>query len=239
MTRLLTGKTAIVAGADLALGAAVARAFLAHGANVVAGGTRDFAAPEGARRMRLDPRAPSDWRRATDLARAEFGGLTTLVCTVADPGRPNVEDTDEAQWDATLDSDLRGTWLGMKACVPAIRASGGGAIVVTASTAAAVGTGHSAAYHAAMAGVLMLARTAALEYAGENIRVNAVLPGPVDPSLAADLDAATRARLVAATPLGRLAHADEIAGAYVFLASDLAAFVTGIGLVVDGGHTAA
>ena len=127
----------------------------------------------------------------------------------------------------------------MKACIPAIRAAGGGAVVNTSSTAAIVGTGHSAAYHSAMAGVLMLTRTAAIEYAGENIRINAVLPGPIDPSLLAGLDEGMRQTLLDMTPMKRLGRADEIANAYVFLASDLATFVTGTGLVVDGGFTAA
>lgn len=224
--RLLAGKTAIVAGADLALGAAVARAFVEHGANVLASDD-------------LDPRDPESWRRAVAAARARFGGLTTLVNAAPDPGSGDVEATLESEWDATLDADLRGPWLGMKHCIPAIRESGGGAVINTSSTAATVGTGRSAAYHAAMAGVLMLTRTAAIEYAGQNIRINAVLVGPVDPSLAAGLDPRARDELTALTPLKRLGTAEEIAGAYVFLASDLASYVTGSGLVVDGGYTAA
>ena len=127
----------------------------------------------------------------------------------------------------------------MKACIPAIRAAGGGAVVNTSSTAAIVDTGHSAAYHGAMAGVLMLTRTAAIEYAGGNIRINAVLPGPVDPSLLPGLDDSARRKFLDMTPMRRLGSAEEIANAYVFLASDLATFVTGTGLVVDGGFTAA
>ncbi len=236
---ILKGKTAIVAGADAALGAAIVRRFLEHGASVVAGGA--FGDPESDRLRiaRLDPRDPADWDGAVALARSAFGGLTTLVNTVPDAGRPGIEQTSEAEWDSTIDADLRGAWLGMKACIPAIRAAGGGAVVNTSSTAAIVGTGHSAAYHGAMAGVLMLTRTAAIEYAGENIRINAVLPGPVDPSLLAGLDEGTRKTFLDMTPMKRLGRADEIANAYVFLASDLATFVTGTGLVVDGGFTAA
>ncbi len=236
---ILKGKTAIVAGAGAALGAAIVRRFLDHGANVVAGGA--FGSPDSAclRVVDREPRNPADWDSAVERARTAFGNLTTLVNTVPDAGRPGVEQTSEAEWDGTIDADLRGAWLGMKACIPAIRAAGGGAVVNTSSTAALVGTGHSAAYHGAMAGVLMLTRTAALEYAGENIRINAVLPGPVDPSLLAGLDEATRRTLLDMTPMKRLGRADEIANAYVFLASDLATYVTGTGLVVDGGFTAA
>lgn len=236
---ILKGKTAIVAGAGAALGAAIVRRFLEHGANVVAGGAFDSPSSANLRVVELDPRNPADWASAVERARTAFGGLTTLVNTVPDAGLPGVEQTSEAEWDGTIDADLRGAWLGMKACIPAIRAAGGGAVVNTSSTAALVGTGHSAAYHGAMAGVLMLTRTAALEYAGQNIRINAVLPGPVDPSMLVELDETTRRTLLEMTPMKRLGRAEEIANAYVFLASDLATYVTGIGLVVDGGFTAA
>ncbi len=239
MTGLLAGKTAIVAGADGALGAAIVAAFLTHGANVVAGGAYTGEKSSRLRVGALDPRDPGSWQSLVDLAQAEFGGLTTLVNTAPAPGRAGVEQTSEAEWDGTIDADLRGAWLGMKAAIPAIRKSGGGAVINTSSTAAMVGSGHSAAYHGAMAGVLMLTRTASIEYATQGIRINAVLPGPVDPSLAAGLDAAAQTRFLQLTPMKRLGGADEIAGAYVFLASDLATFVTGTGLVVDGGYTAA
>ena len=236
---ILNGKAAIVAGADSVLGAAIVRCFLKYGANVVAGGAFDGQEAKNLRVAKLDPRKQSDWECAVAIARTEFGGLTTLVNTVPDAGQAGVEQTSESEWDGTINSDLRGTWLGMKACIPAIRATGGGAVVNTSSTAAIVGTGHAAAYHGAMAGVLMLTRTAAIEYADANIRINAVLPGPVDPSLQACLDDATRQTFVDMTPMKRFGGADEIANTYAFLASDLATFITGIGLIVDGGFTAA
>jgi len=239
MTGLLQGKTAIVAGADFALGAAIVASFLTHGANVVAGGVYAGEKSSRLRASALDPRDPDAWARLVDLAVAEFGGLTTLVNTAPNPGRAGIEQTSEAEWDGTIDADLRGAWLGMKAAIPAIRKSGGGAVINTSSTAAMVGSGHSAAYHGAMAGVLMLTRTASIEYATQGIRINAVLPGPVDPSLVVGLDAAAQTRFLQLTPMKRLGGADEIAGAYVFLASDLSTFVTGTGLVVDGGYTAA
>jgi NAD(P)-dependent dehydrogenase (short-subunit alcohol dehydrogenase family) len=154
------------------------------------------------------------------------------------PGRAGVEQMTEADWDRTVDTDLKGTWLGMKVCIPAIRRAGGGAIVNTSSNYAIVGSGRAAAYHAAKAGVLMLSRTAAIEYARENIRVNAVLPGLTDTPRMASLPADWRASILEATPMGRFATPDEIANVYVFLASDLASFVTGTGLVADGGFSA-
>lgn len=250
MTRLLEGKTAIVAGAAQDLGAGIVRSFVRHGANVVAGDPSEFAvlamAAEiasgtpgiGIKAVRLDVTRASDWQSAVALAESAFGFLSILVNTAPAPGRPGIEQTSEAEWDGTIDADLRGSWLGMKACIPALRRAGGGAIVNTSSTSAIVGTGHSAAYHGAMAGVLMLTRTAAIEYAERNVRINAVLPGPVDPSQITGLSEAQRQAIIAMTPMRRLARPEEVANAYVFLASDLASYMTGVGLVVDGGYTA-
>ncbi|MSP89156.1 MAG: SDR family oxidoreductase [Alphaproteobacteria bacterium] len=250
MTRLLEGKTAIVAGAAQELGAGIVRSFVRHGANVVAGDLSEsavraiVAAVEptaqgtGIRAIRLDVTKAVDWQGAVALAESAFGSLSILVNTAPASGRPGIEQTSEAEWDGTIDADLRGSWLGMKTCIPALRRAGGGAIVNTSSTSAMVGTGHSAAYHGAMAGVLMLTRTAAIEYAERNIRINAVLPGPIDPSQIAGLSEAQRQAIIAMTPMRRLANPEEVANTYVFLASDLASYMTGVGLVVDGGYTA-
>jgi NAD(P)-dependent dehydrogenase (short-subunit alcohol dehydrogenase family) len=154
------------------------------------------------------------------------------------PARPGVEDTTEAEWDRTIDTDLKGTWLGMKLCIPALRRAGGGAIVNTSSTYALVGSGKAAAYHSAKAGVLMLSRAAAVEYARENIRVNAILPGVIDTPRIATLAGDWRKFLIEHTPLGRLGRPEEIGNAVAFLVSDEASFITGASLVVDGGYTA-
>lgn len=258
--QLLAGKTALVAGALCGCGPAIVRRFVAHGARVLAGDVDDAAGEaligqinrqsgdRGPGNQRaggasaaftsLDVRSETGWRQAVTRAEATFGAVTVLVnCTVT-AAPSGIEETSETEWDQKLEADLTGSWLGMKYCIPAIRRAGGGAVVNTSSIGAIVGSGGAAASHSAAAGVLMLSRTAAIEYARQHIRINAVLCGPADPAQLAALDDEQRQRLIAATPMGRLATPDELADAYVFLASDLASFVTGTALVVDGGYTA-
>ena len=220
MAGLLQGKVALISGAAHGIGAGVARQFVRHGARVLVTDVLDDearavvdelnrdAADGPARFARLDVTREPDWRAAVALAEQTFGKLDTLVNVAGVPGRAGVEQMTEADWDRTVDTDLKGTWLGMKASIPAIRRSGGGAIVNTSSNYAIVGSGRAAAYHAAKAGVLMLSRTAAIEFARENIRVNAVLPGLTDTPRMASLPADWRTSILDATPMGR-ADPDE------------------------------
>ena len=246
----LEGKVAIVTGGAHGIGAAVARIFVARGARVLIGDILDdegtplaaelnsgSKAPN-ARYMHLDVTQESDWQQAVETTEKLFGRLTTLVNNAGVPSRAGVVDTTEEQWDRTIDTDLKGTWLGMRMCIPAIIRGGGGTIINTSSNYALVASGRAAAYHTAKAGVLSLSRAAAVEYAPANIRVNAVLPGVTDTPRIATLPADWRRELVEKTPLKRLAHADEIAKAFAFLASDDASYITGTSLVVDGGYTA-
>lgn len=245
----LKGKVAIVTGAAHGIGAAIVRAFVAEGAKVLVGDILDGegnALIDGlnaeknspvASYMHFDVTRMADWAEAVTRAERLFGKLTTLVNNAGVPGRPGIEDLTEEAWSRTIDTDLKGTWLGMKACMPAFRRAGGGAVVNTCSNYALVASGRAAVYHSAKGGVLSLSRAAAVEYARQNIRVNAVLPGVVATPRNASLPADWAKHLIDQTPLGRIAHPDEIAPAYVFLASDEASFVTGASLVVDGGYT--
>jgi len=246
----LADKVAIITGGAHGIGAAEATAFVSAGAKVVVGDVLDQEgtalvarlnagrAEPAARYMHFDVTKAEDWQAAIALAEREFGRLTTLVNNAGVPARPGVEDTTEAEWDRTIDTDLKGTWLGMKLCIPALRRAGGGAIVNTSSTYALVASGKAAAYHAAKAGVLMLSRAAAVEYARESIRVNAILPGVIDTPRIATLAGDWRKFLIEHTPLGRLGRPEEIGNAVAFLVSDEASFITGASLVVDGGYTA-
>ena len=246
----LKDKVAIITGGAHGIGAAIARVFVARGAKVLIGDILDsegsaLAADINAGKpapcahyMHFDVTRQVDWEEAVRTVEKLFGPLTTLVNNAGVPGRPGVVDTTEEQWDRTIDTDLKGTWLGMKMCIPSIKRSGGGAIVNTSSNYALVASGRAAAYHSAKAGVLSLSRAAAVEFAGDNIRVNAVLPGVTDTPRIATLPPDWRKELLDRTPLNRLAHPDEVAAVFAFLASDDASYVTGTSVVVDGGFTA-
>ena len=153
-------------------------------------------------------------------------------------------DTEEADWDRLMAVNLKGTFLGMKYAIPAIRAAGGGAVVNIASVAALVGVPDRAAYCASKGGVVALTRAAAIDHVAEGVRINCIAPGTVDTPWVqritagyADPDAA-RAAMRARQPHGRLVTPEEIAAMAAYLASDEAASVVGAVMVVDGGLSA-
>jgi NAD(P)-dependent dehydrogenase (short-subunit alcohol dehydrogenase family) len=173
-----------------------------------------------------------------------YGGLHVLYNNAgifpADDG--GVLDTPEPTWQRVMDINLKGVWLGCKAGLPAMIASGGGSIVNVASFVALMGAATAQiAYTASKGGVLSMTRELAVEYARQGIRANALCPGPIETPLLTELlsDPARRARRMVHIPMGRLGRAEELAKAALFLASDDASFMTGAALVVDGGITAA
>ena len=250
MERLLEGKVAVVSGGAHGIGAAEARTFCRHGARVVVGDLLDeegdalvrainaAAGETVAAYAHLDVRSAASWGAIVHLAEATFGPLTTLVNNAGVPARSGLEDTTEAEWDATIDTDVKGSWLGMKASIPAMKRAGGGAIVNTSSHYGLVASGRATTYHTAKGGVLMLSKAAAVEYAAHNIRVNAIHPGLTDTVRIASLPGPWRQELLDSVPLKRIAAPEEVANAVLFLVSDLASYMTGASLVVDGGLTA-
>jgi NAD(P)-dependent dehydrogenase (short-subunit alcohol dehydrogenase family) len=173
-----------------------------------------------------------------------FGALHVLYNNAgifpADDG--GVLDTPESTWARVMDVNLKGVWLGCRSAIPAMRASGGGAIVNVASFVALMGAATAQiAYTASKGGVLSMTREIAIEYAREGIRANALCPGPIATPLLEELlsDAERRARRMVHIPMGRLGRAEELAKAALFLACDDSSFMTGAALVVDGGITAA
>ena len=141
-------------------------------------------------------------------------------------------------WRRVIDVNLSGVFYGMRAQIPRMLQSGGGAIVNIASIYGQVGTPGAAGYAAAKHGVVGLTQTAALEYAAQGIRINAVGPAYIDTPLLKGLSAEARAALVSQHPIGRLGRAEEVAELVVWLSSERASFVTGSYYPVDGGYLA-
>jgi NAD(P)-dependent dehydrogenase (short-subunit alcohol dehydrogenase family) len=250
MPMSLDNKVAIITGGVQGIGSAETEAFVRHGARVLIGDIRDAEGPSfvaslnagasapRAHYMHLDVTKFSDWEKAVATAQELFGSLTLLVNNAGVPGRAGIEETTEEAWDRTLGVDLKGTWLGMKACIPAMRKAGGGAIVNTSSTYGLVSSGRGAPYSTAKGGIIMLTKAAAVQYAAENIRVNCIHPGVTDTQRNTTISADWMQYLLDHTPLKRMARPEEIANAVVFLASDAASYITGTSLIVDGGYTA-
>ena len=176
-----------------------------------------------------------------------FGGLDALVNNAGIEGtvRPLTE-TDADNFDRVLAVNVRGVWLGMKHAAPAIAARGGGAIVNTASVAGLGGTPGIVAYGASKWAVIGMTRTAAIEFAPQKIRVNAVCPSPVETRMMRSLEAginpadpvATHDAIAASIPLGRYGEPSDVTALMCFLCSDDAVFLTGAAIPIDGAMTA-
>src|SRR5262249_40748071 len=198
-----------------------------------AGGTAVF--------IRADVSQAADAERMIAQAVSRFERQDVL-CNNAGIGVAAVcHETSEADWDRTMAVDLKGVFLGCKYGIPYMLAQGGGVICNTSSAAGQVGVLNRAAYCAAKAGVLGLTKSIAIDYAERGIRCNALVPGTVDSPwigkiVAQQAEPEAQRRLMAARqPIGRMGRPEEIARAALYLCSDDSAFVTGTGLVIDGG----
>lgn len=248
----LEGKAALISGAGGGICRAIALAFAAEGANVACCDINEKSAAETARLVEAagrraihrvcDVSREADATSAADAAQAAFGRLDILVSGAAphDPGGP-VHEIPISEWRQVVDINLTGSFLLSRAVVPHMLAGGGGSIIFIASQLARVGTAGRAAYCATKGALVQLAKVMAVDYAQQNIRVNALSPGAVETERTlrryGSFDAAD-ATLGQKHLTQRLGKVDEIAPAAVFLASDAASFVTGSDLLVDGGYTA-
>ena len=254
MAGRLDGKVALITGAGSGIGRESARLFSAEGAAVVvvdrdeeggretvdavraAGGRAAFAAADVSR--------SDDCEQMIAAAEREFGHLHVLFnnAGIMDSRDDDAVSTDEEVWDLTMKVNAKGVFLGCKHGIPALRRAGGGSIINTASFVAVLGAATpQIAYTASKGAVLALTRELAILHARENIRVNALCPGPLHTELLMkflDTEEKKRRRLVH-IPMGRFGQAREIAQAALFLASDESSFVTGTDFLVDGGISAA
>jgi len=243
----LEGKVGVVTGASRGIGAATAAAFAMAGANVVVAARSEAALESVAESIAAssgrevsaigtDVTDPSSVRSLVDKTLERFGRLDVAFNNAGDGHRPaplsevGVEDFDRA-----LGVNARGVFLCMKYEIPAMLANGGGAIVNMSSTAGLEGVRGISGYVAGKHAIVGLTKTAALDYGRQNLRVNAVAPGPIFTERLAD--PAVRELAAQVVPAGRVGNREEVAATVVWLCSDLASFVTGATLTVDGGRT--
>jgi NAD(P)-dependent dehydrogenase (short-subunit alcohol dehydrogenase family) len=250
----------MITGAGSGMGRAAARLFAGEGASVVvaeineetgrsvereirqAGGTATF--------VPCDVSRADQVAAAVDAARSELGGLHVLYNNAGlwyparGNYRPGITDgpaplLEENIWDRTIDVNLKGTYLCCRFGIPAIRDSGGGAIINVSSIAALrVGRGASDAYTAAKGGIMTMTRTLAVEHAQYGIRCNCIFPGAIKTPLVGEMTPEQERATAASIPLGRWGEPEDVARMALFLAGDESSWITGQFFVVDGGFTA-
>ncbi len=252
---LISGAAQGVSGKLMGFGGASARLLAEHGASVVLGDIDESSGELTASQIResggqatfvrLDVTVEDDWRNAVRAAVAEYGGLDILVNSAGSTAPGAVIDTTVEMWNSQLDLHGKGAFLGIKYSVPEMQKRGGGSIINLSSTDGMVGGGFSAAYSAAKGANWLLAKTAAVQYAPENIRVNSLHPGELDTPLARSAmkdilieDPDFKDPRLDWIPLGRLGTADDVSHLILYLASDESSYVTGSEFVIDGGMIA-
>ena len=247
----LENKVALISGGSRGMGAAEAEMFAAEGAHVVIADiledegrkTASKIAETGARCLftNLDVLKASDWESAISTVTSAFGKLDILVNNAGVTSRMMLLETSEPEWDRVMDINTKGTFLGIKTAIPAMKYSGGGSIVNISSQMGLVGADYiSPQYQASKGAVRILTKSVAIQYASDNIRCNSIHPAPIETDMTADIrdDADSFQDMLRRIPMGRYGKPEEVAYAVLYLASDESSFVTGSEVVVDGGRTA-
>lgn len=250
----LKEKVAIITGAGSGLGRAAALLFAREGAKVVVAANREKDGVETVKSIiesggeaifvKVDVTTAADVEKAVKSAIEKYGKLDIMFNNAGTPGPGKlIADITEEEWNRVLSINLTGVFLGTKYAIPEMLKGGGGVIINISSVAALSPRRYTGAYAAAKAAVIQLTKVTALEYARKNIRVNCILPGPIDTPFftkVADGDpekiAAFKEKVRNEVPLGRFAQPEEIAQVALFLASDEASYITGAAFVADGGQ---
>src|SRR5580698_7971686 len=241
---LLEGQRAVVTGGGSGIGRATCRRMAEEGAQVAVFDLNQESAEVVAKEIGgtaqgVDVGDPDALRDAVDAAAAAMGGLSAIYNNAGTGAFGKLHEMDPAEWDRVLRVNLTGVWAGIRAAVPHLLEGGGGSIVSTASISGTRPAAGESPYAASKAAVAALTASAALEYA-PTIRVNAVSPGMIRTTMTEPMFTYMPGqveRFETGTPAGRIGEPEDIADVVVFLCSDLARFITGQNLVVDGGLT--
>jgi NAD(P)-dependent dehydrogenase (short-subunit alcohol dehydrogenase family) len=247
----LAGKRTIVTGAANGIGRAIALRLASEGARVVIADVNEEDARAVADEIdgetlvhKADVTQDGDVESLVGRAVSEWGGLDVMVNNAGVGVAGTAVTTTEEEYERVMDVCVRGTFLGMKHAIPAIKDAGGGSVINMSSVAALVGLVDRAVYSAAKGAIYSMTRASAIDHVGEGVRVNCIAPGTVDTPWVARITSGyddpeeARANMRARQPHGRLVTPEEIAAMAAYLASDESASVIGACMVVDGGVTA-
>jgi meso-butanediol dehydrogenase / (S,S)-butanediol dehydrogenase / diacetyl reductase len=247
----LEGKVALITGAASGIGAATARLFAQEGARVAIADIRGAAAETTAAKIRddggqaiaieTDVTDPAQVQAMVATTLSTYGALHILHSNAGVLIAGSVHDMPQELWDKSIAVNLTGSFLCAKHAIPALQRSGGGSIIITSSSSGLQGEKVSAAYNATKGGLINFTRQLAVDYAKDNIRVNALCPGWIDTPFNDPIYEGagfTKESTYKAIPLGRQGTPEEAAYAVLFLASDESSYITGHILLVDGGLTA-
>ena len=242
---LLDGRTAVVTGAAQGIGLEIARALVENGARVVVGdidavavdkAVAELGGPDVAAGTRCDVRSAVDLEALLALADRESGPLDIMVNNAGITRDATMRNMTEEQFDAVIEVDLKGVWLGTKAAAARMREAGRGSIVNISSLSGKVGMAGQTNYSAAKAGVVGLTKAAAKELAHFGVRVNAVQPGLIRTPMTEAMPQKAWDQKMSEIPMGRPGEPREVATVVVFLASDWSSYLTGTVHEVTGGR---
>lgn len=244
-TNLLGGQIAIVTGGAQGIGLAIARRLLAHGASVMIGDVDAGQAAEAARSLgaegRVDARAcnvtkSEDHTALVEATIARFGRVDIFVNNAGITRDAYIGKMSEEAFDAVINVNLKGAWLGMKAVAPVLREQKSGSIVNISSLSGKIGNPGQTNYSAAKAGMVGMTKAGAKEFGPANVRVNAVMPGLIRTAMTLAMKPEIYQAKEREVPMQRAGEPEEVADAVVFLASPLSSYITGAVIEVSGGR---